>query len=399
MKTSFMGRPVRNRRRRVLIGTLLGIALMLDAGRFAPAMAGQESARSALDRALANVRAAGMPGLVADAGNGRWSWHGAAGVADLGTGRPMRASYESRMASVTKTFTAVGVLTLAAEGRIDLDELAALYLPGVIDGDRARHVTVRSLLNHTSGIGDYGHVYFQGDSKTANERMRVSANEPEDSARIGLNEPAPGPFGTFHYSNTNYILAGMIISRVTGVDAERYITEHVIKPAGLRHTYFPGRSPYIRGPHSRAYYREHGRIIGEYSVYRMRWDSTAGALISNPEDIGRFLKKLMRGRLLPGAQLAEMKKTVTTPGAPPEARGYGLGIAAYEVPGCGLIWFHNGGNPGVQTWASVSDDGRRHYTYSLNMNGFGMSDTADPIDASLDALKSTATRRALCPAR
>ena len=389
------------------VSVSLGVVPVADAverpdaasARLSAALTPSDAAPASLDQAAEQVHAAGMPGMVVDAGNGDWVWHRAVGIADLGTGRKMQTSYKSRMASITKTFTATGVLKLVAEKKIVLDAPVERYLPGVLEGEQAEKITVRMLLNHTSGLGDYGRSYVGW--KWAVEQTRNSHAEPEDSARIGLAQPA-GPLGEFNYSNTNYILAGMIIKQVTGQDAEQYLTEHVIKPAGLKDTYFPGTSPEIRGPHSKAYAEVNGEIAGEFSVFRMRWDSTAGALISTPADLGRFFRALLGGQLLPAAELAEMKRTVPTPGAPPEARGYGLGIAAYEVPGCGLIWFHNGGNPGVDTWAGVSDDGRRHFAYSLNLSGYGMPDRQghprpNPIGDALEKLKEEATRQALCP--
>jgi D-alanyl-D-alanine carboxypeptidase len=368
---------------------------------------------NALDRALDALHIAGMSGVMASAGNGEWTWNRASGVADLRSGRPMRPDYPHRVASVTKTFTATAALQLAAKGKIDLDAPVGGYLPTVVPGDRGRRITVRMLLNHTSGIAEYGYLDVPPGPDADEQRrarleaLRFSRLQPEDSARIGLAKPPTGrPGERQEYSDTNYILIGMIIKKVTGQDAERHIAEHVIRRAGLRHTLFLGNRAHIPRAHAKAYTgRDARHITGEYSVFRMRWDSTAGALLSTPSDLAIFFRALLSGRLLPPAQLAEMKQIVPLPGEPPPGttmRGYGLGLIKHEIPGCGQFWGHNGAFAGTHANVLVSDDGRRYFTYVLTLSGYHQVDSngneiPTPIGQALENLQDEAVRRALCP--
>ncbi|MFI0352954.1 serine hydrolase domain-containing protein [Actinomadura sp. 9N407] len=370
---------------------------------------------NALDRALDAVHAAGMPGVMASTGNGEWTWNRASGVADLRSGRRMRPDYPHRVASVTKTFTATAALQLAAKGKIDLDAPVGRYLPTVVPGDRGRRITVRMLLNHTSGIAEYGYLAVppgpdEDEVRRARlEALRFSRLQPEDSARIGLAKPPTSrPGERQEYSDTNYILIGMIIKTVTGQDAERYIAEHVIRPAGLRHTFFLGDRAHIPRAHAKAYTGSDAQhITGEYSVFRMRWDSTAGGLLSTPSDLAIFFRALLSGRLLPPSLLAEMKEIVPLSFEPPPGmtmRGYGLGLIKNEIPGCGRFWGHNGAFAGTHTDVLVSDDGRRHFTYVLTLSGYHQVDSngnevPTPISRSMKNLQDQAVRQALCPPR
>lgn len=373
--------------RRRLLGAGLAAAVAVPVLGWAGTATAREDAAATIRSGAEKLCRDGVPGLVYAARSTDWRAVEAVGVADMDSGRPMREHYRSRMASISKTFTAVGVLRLVADGLVDVDTLADDYLPGVIDGDRAKRITVRMLLNHTTGIGDYGGVYFEGDSREAVERLRWSRAEPQDSARVGLEQPATNePGEKFDYSNTNYVLLGMIITSVTGVDAEEWLNREVIRAAGLRDTYFPGTAMRIKGPHSKAYHRFPDGDLGEYSVFRMRWDSTAGSLIATPADVGAFYRALLRGELLPSAQLKQLKTLVP---APDEDHGYGMGLGALKLPGKGLAWFHGGGNPGVHTGAWVSDDGKRSFVYSFNMTGVAYE--------AIEAWQQDAMRRVLFP--
>jgi D-alanyl-D-alanine carboxypeptidase len=108
-----------------------------------------------LQQLLDALHAAGMPGTFAQVRAGHRTWNLAAGVADVGTGRPVRPWFRHRVGSITKTFVATTVLQLTGERRVRLDAPIARYLPGVLPGELGRQVTVRMLLNHTSGLGDY----------------------------------------------------------------------------------------------------------------------------------------------------------------------------------------------------------------------------------------------------
>ncbi|MGW7432318.1 serine hydrolase domain-containing protein [Streptomyces sp. NPDC054861] len=330
--------------------------------------------RKALRASLDAFHKAGMYGAYTSVRDGSARWDGATGVADVATGRPTRPGYEHRIGSVTKTFTAVAVLQQVAAGRVDLDAPIGRYLPDVVPGERGRLVTVRMLLNHTSGIADYVLPAFPGileDPGRTLDANRFRHVAPEELARLGLAAQPVAERGTHAYANTNYILAGLLLKRVTGQEPEAYITRHVIRKAGLRHTYFP-RSPYIRGPHSRMYESMFGLIepARDYSVYDMSWAGAAGAMVSTTSDLNDFYRKLLGGKLLGPAELRAMKTTV--PGYEPEPGQeallrYGLGIYTMRLPNGGWFWGHDGGVFGAGTWALSTEDGRRQVSIGYNL--------------------------------
>ncbi|MFD7326482.1 serine hydrolase domain-containing protein [Streptomyces sp. NPDC059875] len=353
--------------------------------------------RAALRGSLDAFHKAGMYGAYSAARDGSAQWRGATGVADVDTRRPTRPDFEHRVGSITKTFTAIAVLQQVGAGRIDLDAPVGRYLPDLVPGERGRQVTVRMLLNHTSGIPDYFLPAFPGllenPGKVLDEH-RLRRIAPEELARLGLAAPPVAERGTHSYSNTNYILAGLILERVTGQKAETYITRNVIRKAGLRHTYFPS-SPSIKGPHARMYESFYGLIDPprDYSVTDMSWASTAGALVSTTSDLNDFYRKLLNGRLLGAAQLREMKTTVpayeTQPGEEPLMR-YGLGIYTLKMPSGGWYWGHDGAVFGAGTWALSTEDGSRQVAIGYNLMKYQRFDEQgrplpDPVTEALYA--------------
>jgi D-alanyl-D-alanine carboxypeptidase len=282
---------------------------------------------------------------------GRWS--NASGLADLRTGRPMSAGGRVRIGSTTKTFTATVVLQLAAEQRVGLDTTVEHYLPGVVHGNGydGSRITVRDLLRHTSGLPD--HVDALPWESFAQWRYRTFT--PGELVGLALAQPHPSREWT--YSTTNYVLAAMIVERVTGHRIGSEITERVIRPLGLRDTYWPGDSPFIRGTHPRGY--RDGTDVTELSV---SWGGAGGALISTLHDENLFFAALLNGRLLPPAYLRQM--TVTVPADPdriwPGAR-YGLGLISTPMHHCGITtrWGHGGTLPGFETVGAITRDGRR----------------------------------------
>ena len=387
--------------RRALRAAAGALLLSVLAGPHATAApGGLDPAR--LRHSLDAVHAAGMPGVYAAVRDGRQAWKGASGVADTRTNRPVGPDFRHRVGSVTKSLTATAVLQQVAAGRIDLDAPIGRYLPALVPGERGRTVTVRMLLNHTSGINDYDDAVFGSlarGSLADLERYRFHTFRPEDLVRVALKRPptnAPG--AKWSYANTNYILAGLLLEKVTGQSAEDYITDHVIRPAGMRDTYLPRTNPYISGPHSKAYYPLYGlaRPPGEYSVYNMSWGFTAGETISTMSDLDSFYRALLGGRLLPARELAEMKHTVPMAGG---SGAYGLGIVALDVPGCGRLWGHDGGVFGMETMALSSEDGARQVAYGMNESTYQkLGPDGVPQPSPIDAAAWTFVTTALCPA-
>ncbi|MEV4087005.1 serine hydrolase domain-containing protein [Nonomuraea fuscirosea] len=376
--------------RRAAAATAAG--LLLAALPAQPAAAGTGLDRQALRESLNAVHAAGMYGVYTETRDGGQSWRGASGVADVRTRRPVRPDMVHRVGSITKTFTAVAVLQQVARGKIELDAPVGRYLPDVVPGERGTKITVRMLLNHTSHIADLVGPAFpsllEGSTKSLDDN-RLRTFTPLELVRLGLGAAPTGEPGTTPgvYSNTNYVLAGLLLEKVTGMDAERYITRHVIRPAGLRHTSFP-RTPLIPGPHSKAYESMFGLIDPprDYSVYNMSWISTAGALTSTMDDLNRFYRALLRGEVIGQEQLAEMRKTV-----PVNVGGgllnYGLGLYSTDLP-CGRFWGHSGSVFGMATDSLTSEDGQRQLSIGQNLTKYQTVDEngvpqVSPIDVAI----------------
>ncbi|GAA4445069.1 serine hydrolase domain-containing protein [Phytohabitans houttuyneae] len=340
--------------------------------------------RGALRAALAAVHAAGVPAVQAEVRDGGRTWSGAAGVADLSTGRPAEAGMRHRVGSITKSFVATTVLQLAAERRVGLDDPVGRWLPDLVPGELGQRVTIRMLLNHTSGIGNYTDALLD----TLAEVISVGQTSfaPQELVRIGLSLPATGaPGERYSYSNTGYILAGLLIEKVTGNDAAAEVTRRVIRPLRLADTYFPGADPAIRGPHAGAHFALFG--VRDLARYHMSWAWTAGELISTPSDLDTFYRALFGGRLLPPAQLAEMRTTVPMDPAVPEAGGYGLGVYSVPTP-CGERWGHDGGVIGQITISLHTVDGDRQLSVATNLSHYQAGIPEEhPIDTAwLDAL-------------
>lgn len=375
-----------------------GVGALLVAGTLAAPAQAAVPDRRALQDSLQAVHQAGMYGLYSAVSDGRDTWKGAAGVADVRNRRPVKPHMVHRVGSITKTFTAVAVLQQVERGKVDLDAPVSRYLPDLISDD---DITVRMLLNHTSHLADYIPGAFPSlleGSLADLDNHRFRRIEPEELVRLGLAFPRTGEPGATpgSYSNTNYVLAGLVLEKVTGMDAERYITHHVIKKAGLRHTSFP-RSPQIPGPSSGAYESFYGLFDPprDYAVYDMSWLTTAGAVVSTMDDLNRFYRRLLQGELLGGAQLAEMQRTVPVyVGAGPIE--YGLGIYALDLP-CGRFWGHDGAVWGMLTQSLSSPDGTRQISVGLNRAKYQTFDeNGMPVPHEIDLAFGNHLLLALC---
>ncbi|MEU9387556.1 serine hydrolase domain-containing protein, partial [Streptomyces sp. NPDC048279] len=308
------------------------------------------------------------------------------GVGDTRTGAPRAASDRYRVGSITKTFVSTVLLQLEAEGRLSLDDTVDKWLPGVVrgHGNDGRRVTVRQLLGHTSGIfnytadDDFGRTYFLKDGFFRHRYDTLTA-----AGLVGIamrHEPAFAPGTSWSYSNTNYVLAGLVIKAVTGHSYAWEITHRVIGPLHLTGTSVPGTRTTLPRPSSRAYSKLAETATGPtYDVTALNpsMASSAGEIISTSADLTRFYQALVRGRLLPAHQLKEMKTTVPVPGDPNSA--YGLGLIDHTLS-CGVhVWGHDGGIHGSSSTAATTPDGR--HALAVNFNGDWTGDPATVLDA------------------
>jgi D-alanyl-D-alanine carboxypeptidase len=330
----------------------------------------------------------GVPGVIIMTRRGQQVSNVVAGLADKATGQPMQPRDRVHVGSITKTFVATVVLQLAAEGRLSLNDSVKKWLPGVISGhgyDPAR-ITIRQLLQQTSGVRDY----------TSAPVFLTEANlaktwQPQQLVDIALR--LGPPVHGWLYSNTNYILLGMIIQKVTGQSPITEISRRILLPLGLHGTSFPLTSKQIPAPYAHGYY-------GSLDVTNLVNPSvtwTAGAMISTVDDMARFYRALLAGRLLPPAQERELLAAIPVDDAGELfAEHYGLGIYSVHLS-CGTAWGHDGGYPGgFKTFAYTSPDGNRQAV--IVYNDFKMSE-APPAGTGTPAFQrdvKKATEIAFC---
>ncbi|MFC4913785.1 serine hydrolase domain-containing protein [Actinomadura gamaensis] len=360
------------------------------------------SAPSALDAdglasALDAVHRAGIPGVVAEVRDGDRVWRGAAGVADLRTGRPVTADMPHRVGSITKTFTAAAVLRLVERGAVGLDAPIGDHLPRLVPDGRGAGITVRMLLSHTSGIPEYLFSAFPslrgfpaGDFSTRSlDDNRFRRFAPSELVAMGLAAPPAGrpggPSGV--YSNANYLLLGELLRELTGLPPEEHITRDVIGRAGLRHTAFPS-APRLPDPHPRMYEAFYGHIDPprDYSEYDMSWTGVGASLVSTPGDLNRFYRLLLAGEIVNATSLEQMRRTgpvLTQDGQ--STIDYGLGLHRFEIPGSGTFWGHDGTVWGAQALSLTSADGTRQLSVAMNLVRWKRlgSPATHPIDEAL----------------
>ncbi|MFI6978374.1 serine hydrolase domain-containing protein [Embleya sp. NPDC050154] len=349
---------------------------------------GYEAIRLLLRQA---VTRGGLPGILAEVRDGDRQWFGTAGVADTRTGRTRSRQDRFRIGSISKTFVATVVLQLAAEGRLSLDDTAERWLPGVDHGLRhdGAGVSIRMLLNHTSGIFNY-----TDDQEALN---RSETHTPESLVRIAASHPptfAPG--SGWAYSNTNYILAGMIIERATGRTLAEEITERITRPLGLAGTYLPrGSDPTIHGTHSRHYTKlfrtDPGAPVHDATEFDASMFWAAGGMISTAGDLNRFFGALLGGRILPADRQRDMFETVPTRDWISDS-AYGLGVSSVRLP-CGeTVWGMGGALFGSWSYTYGARDGERMFT--VNVNGdWSEGGWDDPIGIFTDLLQAWFCRR------
>jgi D-alanyl-D-alanine carboxypeptidase len=280
------------------------------------------------------------------------------GTGELGRSTPVPRDGRVRAGSNTKSFVAVVVLQLVAEGKVELDAPIEHYLPGLVRGEGidGRAITVRQLLQHTSGLPNY--TAYLGLEHFDQARDRYF--EPRDLLDIALAHPADfAPGAKWEYSNTNYVLAGLLIERVSGRPVAEQVTERVINRIGLRDTYWPAVGDRtIRGAHPHGYALADNASDRVVDVTEMdpSWGWAAGQLITSPGDLNEFFAALLGGRLLDAPRLAEMRTTVEAamwPGA-----RYGLGLVSTPLTCGGEYWGHGGDIHGFETRGGITEDGR-----------------------------------------
>ncbi|WP_455432561.1 serine hydrolase domain-containing protein [Streptomyces syringium] len=317
-----------------------------------------------------------------------------AGVADVRTGRPIRPTDRFRAGSITKTVIATVTLQLAAERKLNLDDPVTAHLPAATaallpcpgDSDSRApgcRITVRQLLTHTSGLFSYtdDRTFFRrffGPGFTAH---RFENHKPDALVRTALTHPpyaAPGE--RYRYSNTDYLLLGMVIRQVTGHSYATEAHRRVIAPLRLTGTSFPGTRAGLPSPHGRAYTTTGSSRTADATDLNPSSAGAAGELVSTLPDLNRLFGALLRGTLLPAPELRQMRDTTDSYGR------YGMGLFPVRLPCHRTLWGHNGEISGSYVQTLGTTDGRHLVSYRVNSDA--------PVDAAAETALLTAE---FCP--
>ena len=348
-----------------------------------PALAAQPTAK--LQYALDRVVAAGAPGAVVLVRHGDRTTHLSSGLGTLAPRTPMRVADRYRIGGLTKSFTATVVLQLVGEKKLALGDTVEHWLPGVISNGDA--ITIRRLLNHTSGIGDYVQDPAYLAPYLAADLTHVF--DPRAGVRIAADHgPLFSPGSDLSYSNTNYVLLAMIVEAATGNSIAAELQARLFEPLRLRHTSFPTSSE-IHGSHVHGYvFLDDGPF--DVTAWSPSGAGAAGAIVSTTDDVTRFYRALLRGRLLPRPLLRTMQTIdPAATGGLPDAGilggGWGLGLLRERFP-CGTAWGHDSEIPGYMTAAWNSTNGTRQVAVIVNSH----HSHDEPVSRAMRRLLATA---------
>ncbi|MFG2332702.1 serine hydrolase domain-containing protein [Streptomyces sp. NPDC048604] len=349
-------------------------------------------ARPELQKALRELVEAGWAGVQLRVNDEAGEWVGSAGVSKLGGHAAPPTDGHFRIGSNTKTFVATLVLQLVADGAIGLDSPVDDHLP---EFGLDRRITVRMLLQHTSGLFNYTGEYYEDGTIVPGIPWQgqewvdnlFHTYPPEELVRLALSKPARFEPGTdWNYSNTNYVLARLLVEKVSGRPFAEEVRRRILSPLGLSGTVVPDASPEIPEPHAHGYYTY--EADGEWKTVDVTranpsWISAAGDMISTTQDLHTFFSALMSGKILAEPLLAEMR-------SPHPKLDYGLGLFVQKTERGDTVYTHNGGFWGWAALMYSSPDGRTTLTASLTTGdaGIDMAKAAELFGAAQQRLVS-----------
>lgn len=307
-----------------------------------------------LDAVLRSAVAQGAPGALARIDDNGSTYRLGRGVADRSTRQSISTDDRFRIGSVTKSFSAVVLLQLADEHKLDLDAPVNRYLPRLLPDDR---ITVRHVLSHRSGLYDYSNDMF-AQSVSGFEAVRNKVYTYQQLVALSLQKPrtnAPG--AAYSYSNTNFVVAGMLIEKLTGHSVKTEYENRILKPLSLTDTFYVHPDTKIPGRYTRGYLTPDtaGAPLVDATAQTVSWAQSAGAIISSARDLNTFYSALLRGKLMSAARLAEMERFTQVN----STTAYGLGLRRRDLS-CGVsVYGHTGAVQGYYTYAFASKDGKR----------------------------------------
>jgi D-alanyl-D-alanine carboxypeptidase len=307
-----------------------------------------------LQRIARSLVAAGAPGAIVYVRTPNGVRSATAGFARLQPRVPMRVAVHYRIASVTKTLVATVVLQLAGAGKVSLDDPVERWLPGLVPNGAA--ISLRMLLKHTGGLYDIADDPALLAEFAANPTRQWT---PREVLRFALSHPPLFPPGSsYAYSNTGYIVLGLVIEAVTGEPLDRVLGERLVQPLRLRATSFPSGTG-LPEPAAHGYELRDGRFVELTYNPSIAW--ATGHIISNVADLSTFFAALMKSRLFPAALLKQMKA------GPAPKTGWiaGLGLLTTRTP-CGVAYGHGGDIPGWHDEVLATANGRRVAVVMVN---------------------------------
>ncbi|MEL7328215.1 MAG: serine hydrolase [Cyanobacteria bacterium P01_A01_bin.116] len=335
--------------------------IQITGGEFAPS----KTVETQLEGVLASRLSTAVPGGAIATSSPLGNWSGAAGLANIETDTPVSPDDRFEVGSVTKTFTATTLLKLVEAGTVTLGDRLTDWLPDSVTDNvpNASDITLRQLLNHTSGVPEYDSILLeQGMSNPL-----VFLQDWQPSAIVGLiadSAPFFAPGEGWQYANTNFVLAGMVIEAATGNSLANEIQSKIIDPLGLNNTFFSTTKEMVPGGYINGYLDfDNSGTLDDVSIANLSWTWAAGAIVSNADDLTQYARSLYAGDLLSDETRADMFTLVDT------GRGYeyGLGMMSFDTPELGRIVGHRGGSLGFNAnmWYSPEDD----FTYVELLNG------------------------------
>lgn len=297
---------------------------------------------------------------------GGYMWNGATGVAHIGTLAPMDTSYLFQAASTTKMLTAAVVMQLVEEGLLDLDEPIGNHLPPL--PNIAPEIPLRLLLRHRSGLADYLYTPGASDNWFTTPALAWS---PQKIIEQYSAPPLFSPNAAFHYSNTNYLLLGMIVEAVTGQAFHTVLQERILEPLQLEEAYFPPAIP-IEGEVTPGWTSFQSINVFDTDATPILGDCfssfgfSAGALVCRPWELALATRAINDGSLLQATSLAAMR-TFGTVSFSDGANGYGLGLMRYTYAGRSYLG-HGGDISGFTQHAIHGIDDGITLVVSINRN-------------------------------
>ncbi|USL11704.1 MULTISPECIES: serine hydrolase [Bacillus cereus group] len=321
----------------------------------------REEVQSVMDQVVTNKK---IPSVIAGGLKDGKRWSYATGTASYEIPRPVEPNFSFRIGSITKTFTASVVLQLAEEKQLNLEDTVEKWLPGVVQGNGydGSKITIRQLLNHTSGIAAYTDLDMRDITLPQNPFRYYSTDE---LISLALAKPpvfAPGE--GWDYSNTNTVIAGEIIRKVTGDTYAEQIRKRFIEPLGLKETFVMEASSHIPGKHANGYNMDRSGRLYDLTEINQSWANAAGDMVSTVKDLTTFFSALLGGQLLNQELMNQMFTTVDSP-----IGKVGLGVYEEKTPEGQSYWGHAGGTFGFETRVGGPIGGEHILVTAINAVG------------------------------